>query len=573
MGEPLALEHLLVHGRPAGYPVAHREGQVLDFAALRARVAGWRAAFAAHGGTRHALFLEDTFEFAAALLGAWHAGVCIYLPADARPATLDALRAQVEGFAGRAPAGVTAIAPLPDADGAFRALAPELAALVVYTSGSSGEPTAIPKRLSQLSREVVTLGALFDAEAGDVPVLATVSHQHIYGLLFRVLWPLASGRPFDAHALPYPEDVVAALRPGPALLVASPAHLKRLPPSLDWASARGHLRGLFSSGGPLGPEALQACRDLLGRAPVEVYGSSETGGVAWRRRDTDDAASWRVMPGVQVRTGADPGPGADDVLAVRSPHLDLPEGAWFTTEDRARPVPGGFELLGRRDRLLKLEEKRVSLSAMERALVDSGLVREARVLPLADGHRVTLAVVAVPDAAGWRLQEAGGRRSLNQALREKLAPHFESSALPRRFRYLEAMPVNPQGKSTEAALAALFDPRRPSFRVMERAPDRVLLSLEAQEGSPYFEGHFPGTPILPGVVQVDWALLLGREHFALPPDFLRLETLKFQQVIPPGTHLTLELTWAAESGRLGFKLTSDAGAHASGRIVLGGGVG
>jgi acyl-coenzyme A synthetase/AMP-(fatty) acid ligase len=564
MAEPLALEHLLAHGRPAAHPVARRDEQVLDFAALRAHAAGWRAAFEAHGGTRYALFLEDTFEFAAALLGAWHAGAFVYLPTDARPATLERLRAQVSGFAGKAPAGLAPLAPAPGTPRDFRPLPPDFAALVVYTSGSTGEPTAIPKRLSQLSREAATLGALFDAEAGQVPVLATVSHQHIYGLLFRVLWPLASGRPFDVRVLPYPEDLVAALRRGPGLLVASPAHLKRLPASLDWGAVRGNLRGLFSSGGPLSLEALQSCRELLGRAPVEVYGSSETGGIAWRRRDTGDAAPWRVMPGVEVRTG-------EDVLAVRSPHLDLPEGAWFTTEDQARAVPGGFELLGRRDRLLKLEEKRVSLSAMERALVSGGLVREARVLPLPEGHRVTLAVVAVPETAGWRLLEEGGRRSLSQALREQLAAHFEPSALPRRFRYLEAMPVNSQGKSTEAALAVLFDPRRPPVRVLERSAQRVLLSVEAAAGSPYFDGHFPGTPILPGITQVEWALRLGREHFALPPDFLRLEAVKFQRIIPPGTHLTLELTWAAEPGRLEFKLTSAEGLHASGRIVLGGG--
>ncbi|TSC32814.1 AMP-binding protein [Corallococcus sp. Z5C101001] len=566
MVEPLALEELLVHGRPSGHPVARREGAVLDLGALRSRVAGWRAAFEAHGGERFALFTDDTFDFASALLGAWHAGACVYLPADARPATLEALRPHVDAFAVRAPPGLTPLSPAESGAHDFQRLSPDLAALVVYTSGSSGEPTAIPKRLSQLSREVATLGALFDADLGDVPVLSTVSHQHIYGLLFRVLWPLASGRVFDAHALPYPEDILAALQPGPALLVASPAHLKRLPSTMDWSPVRGHLRGLFSSGGPLSLEALQACRERLGRAPVEVYGSSETGGVAWRRRDTDDDASWRTMPGVEVRAD-------EEALCVRSPHLDLPQGAWFTTEDRARPVPGGFQLMGRRDRLLKLEEKRVSLSAMERTLVDGGLLREARVLPLTEGQRVVLAVVGVPDAEGWRLQESGGRRSLNQALREKLAPHFDSSALPRRFRYLEAMPVNSQGKSTEAALTALFDPKRPPFRVRERSPERVLLAVEVPASSPYFDGHFPGSPILPGVVQIEWALLLGREHFALPPDFLRLETVKFQQVIPPGAHLMLELTWAAESGRLGFKLTSDVGAHASGRIVLGGGVG
>ncbi|RKI61427.1 4-coumarate--CoA ligase [Corallococcus sp. AB049A] len=569
MAEPLALETLLVHGRPAGHPVARGEDGVRDAGAFRARVARWRAAFTAHGGQRFALFTEDTFDFATALFGAWHAGACVYLPADARPATLDALKAHVDGFAGRAPQGQTPLAPAGNEDvapAALQALSPDLAALVVYTSGSSGEPTAIPKRLSQLSSEVATLGRLFDADVGDVPVLATVSHQHIYGLLFRVLWPLTSGRPFDTHVLPYPEDILSALQAGPGLLVASPAHLKRLPSTLDWAAARGNLRGLFSSGGPLTPEALQACRDLLGRAPVEVYGSSETGGVAWRWRDTDDGASWRTMPGVEVRA-------EEDALWVRSPHLALPPGEWFTTEDRARPVPGGFELLGRRDRLLKLEEKRVSLSAMERALVASGLLREARVIPLTEGHRVILAVVGVPSADGWQLQESGGRRSLSQALREKLAPHFESSALPRRFRYLEVMPVNSQGKSTEAALAALFDPKRPPFRVLERSGERALLAVDVPANSPYFDGHFPGSPILPGVVQLDWALMLGREHFALPPDFQRIETLKFQQVIPPGAQLTLELTWAKESGRLGFKLTSAAGSHASGRIVLGGGAG
>jgi acyl-coenzyme A synthetase/AMP-(fatty) acid ligase len=563
MVEPLALEHLLSRGRPVGHPVARREGRGLDFAALRAHAAGWRAAFKAHGAQRLALFLEDTFEFAAALLGAWHSGVCVYLPADVRPATLEGLRAQVDAFVGRAPSGLAPLSPAPGAPQDFAPLSPELAALVVYTSGSSGEPTAIAKRLSQLSREVATLGALFDAEAGQLPVLATVSHQHIYGLLFRVLWPLASGRPFEARVLPYPEDMVAALRPGPALLVTSPAHLKRLPASLDWGAVRGNLRGLFSSGGPLSLEALQACRDLLGRAPVEVYGSSETGGIAWRRRDTDDHAPWRVLPGVEVRTD-------EDALAVRSPHLELPQGAWFTTEDRVREVPGGFELLGRKDRLLKLEERRVSLSAMERALMSGGLVREARVLPLTEGHRVTLAVVAVPTEAGWRLHETGGRRSLNQALREQLAHRFEPGALPRRFRYLEALPVNSQGKSTEAALAALFDPRRPAFRVLERSGERVLLLVEVAGSSPYFDGHFPDTPILPGVVQVEWALRLGREHFALPPDFLRLEAVKFQRLIPPGTQVQLELTWAAGSGLLEFKVTSEAGAHASGRLVLGG---
>jgi 3-hydroxymyristoyl/3-hydroxydecanoyl-(acyl carrier protein) dehydratase len=136
---------------------------------------------------------------------------------------------------------------------------------------------------------------------------------------------------------------------------------------------------------------------------------------------------------------------------------------------------------------------------------------------------------------------------------------------------VEAMPSNPQGKTTEAALAALFDPRRPQMRVRERTSSRAVLEVEASSRSPFFEGHFPGKPILPGVTQLEWAIQFGRELFALPPDFLGMEAVKFQQVIVPGTRLSLELTWNAERGSLGFKLTSASGSHANGRILFDGG--
>ncbi|MCP3102396.1 AMP-binding protein [Myxococcus sp. K15C18031901] len=565
MADPVDIEHLLSHGRPGETGVASRDGAALDFTAFAARATHWHAAFAREAGSRWALYFDDTFDFAAALLGAWHAGRCVYLPSDARPATLERLRGEVDGFAGTLPAALSPLVPVAGAPARWSPLRSDAEALVVYTSGSSGEPTAIPKRLGQLTREVSTLARLFDARVGpDARVLATVSHQHIYGLLFRVLWPLTTGRPFLARSLPYPEDIVAALEEGPAALVASPAHLKRLPESLDWTPARRHLRAVFSSGGPLPTDALHACRARLGQAPVEVYGSSETGGIAWRQRSEDDARPWTVMPGVVAEAGD------DGALTVRSPHLHPPGEARFQTADHVRLVEGGFELLGRSDRLLKLEEKRVSLTAMERALAEGGLVREARVVPLQEGHRLILAVVALPSEDGWRVHAGGGKRALNQALRERLARRFEPGALPRRFRYLEAMPVNSQGKTPEAALTALFDARRPPARELERSPERVLLALEAQAESPYFRGHFPGMPILPGVAQLEWAIQLGREYFPLPPDFLRMEAVKFQQLIPPGTHLTLELTWTEAKGSLHFKLTSAAGTHAGGRIVFGG---
>ncbi|MGA9521555.1 MAG: 4-coumarate--CoA ligase, partial [Myxococcaceae bacterium] len=204
MAELIGLEQLLSRGRASDHPVALRDGRPLDFAAFASRAAEWRAAFESRPGRRWAVFFEDTFEFASALLGAWHAGKCTYLLADAQPATLARVRGEVDGFAGSVPPEHSPLAPGEGATGGWSPLSPDAPGLVVYTSGSSGAPSAIPKRLSQLFSEVVTLESLWGGKLGDGRVIATVSHQHIYGLLVRVLWPLAAGRPFEAHSLRYP---------------------------------------------------------------------------------------------------------------------------------------------------------------------------------------------------------------------------------------------------------------------------------------------------------------------------------------------------------------------------------
>ena len=50
-----------------------------------AQAAAWRQAFAGQPGKRWALYLDSTIDFAAALLGAWHAGKHVVLPGDTRP--------------------------------------------------------------------------------------------------------------------------------------------------------------------------------------------------------------------------------------------------------------------------------------------------------------------------------------------------------------------------------------------------------------------------------------------------------------------------------------------------------
>jgi len=563
-------------GRSPAMRVGWRAGAALDCAHFAARMTAWAGMLERQPGRHFALYLDDGIEFGAALLGAWQAGKTIWLTADTLPASCASLAASVDGFLGQFPA---AQAPLPlpadsPATRAWQVLADDFPALVVYTSGSTGAAQAIPKKLSQLASEVATLEQLFGDYANGAAVVATVSHQHIYGLLFKVLWPLAAGRAVHAHSVDYPEQLAALLARAPCVLAASPAHLKRLPEHLDWSGARAQLRAVFSSGGPLALDSALAAGQLLGCVPREIYGSSETGGVAWRQRapERPDDESWQGFPGVDWRLQD------DGALEVRSAHLA--DDGWLGLADRARQTAAGrFQLLGRSDRIVKIEEKRISLNAIEAVLLATPLVLDARVL-LCDapaGERQKVAAFIVCSAAGRALLASQGKLALNRQLQRALGGQVDAVALPRRWRYLEQLPINAQGKTTQALLLALLDqkdkpPRLPHAQLIERSAEgetpRLLIELRVPSDLFYFDGHFTGAPLLPGVVQVEWALHFARQHLELPAHFRAMHALKFQQPVLPDRNVRLALEYDALKASLQFRYLSDAGQHASGRILF-----
>ncbi len=489
---------------------------------------------------RLALFTDDRAAFAATLFHAWADGVQVVLPGDDLPATRAALQPHIDGWL------PLVRAPLP----APGALDRSLPGVVVFTSGSTGAPAAIGKQLRQLFDEVATLEATFGAGLpAETRFVSTVSHQHIYGLLFTVLWPVLSGRQLAPRRLEYPEELERDLAAGPSVLVSSPAHLKRLPDARAWTT---QTRAVFSSGGPLPPEASALARQVLGHAPYEVFGSSETGGVAWRQ---GASSAWRPLAGVQVRASA------DGLLEVRSPHLL--EDAFFTTADRVDFDGSDFRLLGRSDRIAKIEEKRVSLDLLERTCLATGLLREARVVAL-PGPRVTLALVGVPTDEAKALP----RKVLIEKLKRSVHEVVEPVARPRRFRFPEALPVDERGKTPEALLTALFAPERPEPTWISRGAEEAELRLLISPDLRVLQGHFPEVPVVPGVAQLDWAVAWAREVFPMTGAFTRLEALKFQALMVPGHRVTLTLGWQTAKRSLSFRYTGEGRTYSSGRVVF-----
>ena len=546
------LEHLLLE------PVELRSvttEPAMNHAQLCERALSLAAGLQARGIQRLAVHLNDAGELAIALLGAWQAGVSVLLPADLQPQTRQRWAADVDAW----------LTEAGDLDALYQ---PPLAAaaldldachLGLCTSGSSGEPKRIDKTLRQLANEVRALEALWGADLGQACIIGSVATQHIYGLLFRVLWPLCAGRSFVRQQLPFPEDVQRISRQHPHFAwVASPALLKRMGDNLDWA-ALSSVKRVFSSGGALPIDAANSLHQRLQQWPTEILGSSETGGIAWRQGQT----SWQ--PFADVRLSQD----AEGALRIASPYL--PAGHVEQTADAAQIYADGrFELLGRLDRIVKLEEKRISLPMLEHALAEHAWVAEAR-LGVVQENRASLGALVVLSGDGLHALRNQGRRSVTQALRQHLSQHCEALALPRRWRLLRQLPFNPQGKLPQAQIEALLlapRPKAPQVLAQVETDGEWTLQLSIPPDLAYFSGHFPHTPVLPGVVQVEWAFNLGQQLLDLPTRFAGMEVLKFQQLVRPGDRVELHLRFDRERSKLYFAYRNGVAACSSGRIVL-----
>jgi 3-hydroxymyristoyl/3-hydroxydecanoyl-(acyl carrier protein) dehydratase len=81
----------------------------------------------------------------------------------------------------------------------------------------------------------------------------------------------------------------------------------------------------------------------------------------------------------------------------------------------------------------------------------------------------------------------------------------------------------------------------PQILSLRREAGAVRISMRIPSELSCLEDHFPGTPIVPGVVLLKWALDAGRREFALPPVFKRLSAIKFMRIMPLDREVTLDL--------------------------------
>ena len=111
-------------------------------------------------------------------------------------------------------------------------------------------------------------------------------------------------------------------------------------------------------------------------------------------------------------------------------------------------------------------------------------------------------------------------------------------------------------------------PSEPVVLATQPADKGIALTIHLPRSLAYFRGHFPSFAVLPGVVQVDWAMLLARRYLAVRRGAARAMRVKFARPIRPDAELTLTVDYDRAERLLHFEYRDRDYLYSSGRIEL-----
>ncbi|MDR0486063.1 MAG: hypothetical protein LBH29_04980 [Elusimicrobiota bacterium] len=113
-------------------------------------------------------------------------------------------------------------------------------------------------------------------------------------------------------------------------------------------------------------------------------------------------------------------------------------------------------------------------------------------------------------------------------------------------------------------METIFEAMDKSFK----ARNENVFSFFIDANFPAFKGHFPGNPLLPGIVQIEFVLfcikkLLGKDNIALQ----EIHKVKFQKALLPNS--SFDISIKAEAGKFYAVIQSGGGQIAQIQMTAG----
>ncbi|MEV6524028.1 AMP-binding protein [Longispora sp. NPDC051575] len=312
------------------------------------------------------------------------------------------------------------------------------AALILYTSGTTGAPKGVLLSAAALAADLDALADAWDWTPDDTLVHG-LPLFHVHGLVLGVLGALRTGSRLVHTGRPTPAGYAAA---GGTLYFGVPTVWSRIVAEPDAARELRTARLLVSGSAALPVPVFGALAELTGHRPVERYGMTETLITVSARADGERRPGHVGAPvaGVEARLA-----GEDGELQVRGVTLfdgylhrpsPFTDDGWFPTGDIAELVDGQYRIVGRASTdLIKSGGYRIGAGEVENALLAHPAVREAAVVGLPDDD-LGQEVVAFVVASGVQARE----------LIEFVAKELSAHKRPRRVVFVGELPRNAMGK-------------------------------------------------------------------------------------------------------------------------------
>lgn len=311
--------------------------------------------------------------------------------------------------------------------------------LRIFSGGTTDEPQVWSKTAANLFLEAFFLAESLNVDDRD-GVVATVSPFHIYGLLYSILMPLVASATVWPGTPSFPGEILDALNEQQSsMLISIPAHYAAL--NGKRVSSKS-LRLAISSAGMLDKEDSDNFSAINQVGVIEIYGSTETGGIASRNRFNGEehftsfpAASWKC----------------DNLrLSVRSsyisPTVERDEQGFFLCGDQVTQLTEHtFSLQGRVDNITKVGGNRVNLEEIRHAIRQLQGVVDSVVLSVPEPGGRAQHIVAL-------VQGSSDQETIKKALAGRLEPY----ALPRRIRIVSQIPLTKNGKYDRQAIQELL---------------------------------------------------------------------------------------------------------------------
>lgn len=356
-------------------------------------------------------------------------------------------------------------------------------ALLLYTSGTTGQPKGVPLSQDNVWSCVQTLITDWELSPSDRLIHALPLH-HVHGICVALLGAFCAGASTVLLPRYEPGQILESIGRA-SVLMSVPTQHKRLVdhlaalPEVERQRHEGRLRALrlITSGSAKLPEQLgRRLQELSGQYPLERYGMTEVGIVIGNplHGGRKPGSCGRPLPGSEIRIvddlGQDTAPGEPGEIQIRGGSVFAGydaepaatqaafAGDYFRTGDTARWTADGFvEILGRTSvDIIKSGGYKLSAIEIEEQLRAHAWVVDVAVLGIPDetwGERVL--AVAVPSASAQRELELRGE-AVGEELREWLKQRVAGYQVPKRIEWWSELPRNALGKVQKPELLRLL---------------------------------------------------------------------------------------------------------------------